>query len=277
MPRQAGACVMLLKEKHFIRFWLCAINKGFISNPAGEKWDICFLDFPSANPPYSQIPLQFWEAGTLQLFFISHTWALRVYLLGSVCWKCAHASSRESGPLTTRGIWNALQQWQKALVLSRSQRWYRLIHQSRGKCCARKPLKKRMGFSFRVLGLIKVQRKIDDHEEGSSSLHPAGESNTRVQHFNQAALAAVCPCLERLLIYMFLVRLAPLQMLSAVPWRKGRENLLLCPDPCLNLQLFKKKKKTWGKETPSCQQQTSSGCTSQICVVSFTTGEGVQL
>lgn len=80
---------------------------------------------------------------------------------------------------------------------------------------------------MRILGLIKVQRKIDDHEEGSSSLHPAGESNTRVQGFNQAALAAVGPCLERLLIYMFLVRLAPLQMLSAVPRRKGGEGFVV--------------------------------------------------
>lgn len=86
-----------------------------------------------------------------------------------------------------------------------------------------------MGFSFCVLGLIKVQGKIDDHEEGSSSLHPAGESNTRVQRFNQAALAAICPCLERLLIYMFLVGLAPLRMLSAVARRKGGESFVAVP------------------------------------------------
>lgn len=91
-----------------------------------------------------------------------------------------------------------------------------------------KALKEKDGLLFsRILGLIKVQRKIDDHEEGSSSLHPAGELNTRVRRFNQAALAAVCPCLERLLIYMFLVQLAPSQMLSAVPRRKGGESLVV--------------------------------------------------
>lgn len=200
------------------------------------------------SPLFSNSPAIVKSRNVIAIFFISHARALRVYLFGSVC-----ARNVLMPPPGNRALWR-LEEYETLfnndrrlslypdsssgdLTDQRSQRWYRLIHQSHGKCCARKPLKKRMGFSFRVLGLIKVQRKIDDHEEGSSSLHPAGKSNTRVQHFNQAAFTAVCPCLERLLIYMFLVRLAPLQMLSAVPWRKGGENLLLCSNPCLNLQL----------------------------------------
>lgn len=102
-----------------------------------------------------------------------------------------------------------------------------------------------MGFSFRISGLIKVRRKIDDHAEGSSSLRPAGESNTRVQRFNQAALAA--PCLERLLISVFLVRLAPLQMLSAVPRRKGGESCLVVPGSLFEPAAVKKRKRHEGR------------------------------